>query len=192
MFKFSDEAQTIRIFNFLANTNEFIGAGDAYIPANTGLPAYCTQIEAPQPDEGCVVCFDIDKQTWIQTEDHRGTLVYDKTTTQERVIELLGPLPDGYTSVKPDGNFVMWDGEKWVNDIEAENEALVKQARDKKAQLTRDADSIINTLTDAIELDMATEEEKIKLTEWKKYRVLLSRIDCAIPADIDWPAIPAE
>lgn len=192
MFEMSDDAQTIKVYNFLADTKEYIGVSDCYIPAGTGLPAYCTNIEAPEAVEGCVACFDIDKQVWIQNEDHRSTLIYDKVTTQVRVIELLGPLPDGYTTAKPDGDFVKWDGEKWVNDIEAENEALLQQARAKKAQLIRDADSIINTLTDAIELDMATEAEKLKLTEWKTYRVLLSRIDCTIPADIDWPAIPAE
>ncbi|WP_052447732.1 tail fiber assembly protein [Serratia symbiotica] len=192
MFKFSDNAQTIRVFNFLADTKEFIGAGDAYIPANTGLPACCTEIEGPQPEKGCVICFDPDKQAWFQIENHRGEVVYDKATAHERVIELLGPLPDGYTYVKPIGDYVKWDGEKWVSDIEAENEALISQARAKKAQLTRDADSIINTLTDAIELGMATESEKNKLIEWKKYRIQLSRIDCTIPADICWPAISAE
>ncbi|WP_223535851.1 tail fiber assembly protein [Serratia sp. JSRIV004] len=190
MFKMSDEAKTIKVYNFMADTKEFIGVSDCYIPAGTGLPAYCTVLEAPKAAEGCVVCFD--NNEWQQREDHRGSVVYDKATKQKRVIELLGPLPDGYTSLKPQGDFVMWDGEKWVTDIEAEKAALEKQARDKKAQLTRYADSIINTLIDAIELDMATEAEKVKLTEWRKYRVLLSRIDCSLPADIFWPAIPAE
>ncbi len=38
-FKMSDTPQTIKIFNLRSDTNEFIGAGDAYIPPHTGLPA---------------------------------------------------------------------------------------------------------------------------------------------------------
>lgn len=46
-FKFSEKDRTIRIYNLRADTREFIGAGDAYIPANTGLPADCTNIAPP-------------------------------------------------------------------------------------------------------------------------------------------------
>ncbi|EDQ9752664.1 tail fiber assembly protein, partial [Salmonella enterica subsp. enterica] len=46
-FKMSDAPQTIKIFNLRSDTNEFIGAGDAYIPPHTGLPANCTDIAPP-------------------------------------------------------------------------------------------------------------------------------------------------
>jgi hypothetical protein len=38
---------------------------------------------------------------------------------------------------------------------------------------------------------MATDEEKLLLNDWKKYRVLLSRIDAASAPDIDWPVQPS-
>ncbi len=38
-FRMSEQARTIKIYNLLAGTNEFIGEGDAYIPPHTGLPA---------------------------------------------------------------------------------------------------------------------------------------------------------
>jgi len=41
-FSLSEEAQTIKVFNLRADTHEFIGAGDAYIPPHTVLPANCT------------------------------------------------------------------------------------------------------------------------------------------------------
>lgn len=41
-FSLSEEAQTIKVFNLRADTHEFIGAGDAYIPQHMGLPANCT------------------------------------------------------------------------------------------------------------------------------------------------------
>ena len=38
-FRMSEQPRTIKIYNLLAGTNEFIGEGDAYIPPHTGLPA---------------------------------------------------------------------------------------------------------------------------------------------------------
>ncbi len=43
-FRMSEQARTIKIYNLLAGTNEFIGEGDAYIPPHTGLPANSTDI----------------------------------------------------------------------------------------------------------------------------------------------------
>jgi hypothetical protein len=40
------------------------------------------------------------------------------------------------------------------------------------------------------DVNMATEKEKNLLTEWKKYRVLLSRIDASKAPDIEWPVAP--
>ncbi|MDJ3698387.1 phage tail protein, partial [Salmonella enterica] len=34
-FKMSSKARTITIYNLRSDTNEFIGAGDAYIPPHT-------------------------------------------------------------------------------------------------------------------------------------------------------------
>ncbi|WP_206400429.1 tail fiber assembly protein, partial [Escherichia coli] len=48
---------------------------------------------------------------------------------------------------------------------------------------------IIATLQDAVDLDMATEEEKLSLTHWKKYRVLLNRVQPENAPDIEWPEL---
>ncbi len=44
-FKMTDKARTLKVYNLLEGTNEYIGVGDAYIPPFTGLPANCTEIE---------------------------------------------------------------------------------------------------------------------------------------------------
>jgi hypothetical protein len=53
------------------------------------------------------------------------------------------------------------------------------------------ATSEINPLQDAIDLEMATEDEATSLTAWRKYRVLLSRVDTSTAPDIDWPVAPS-
>ncbi|EKH3656387.1 tail fiber assembly protein, partial [Escherichia coli] len=37
-----------------------------------------------------------------------------------------------------------------------------------------------------------TEEETSLLVAWKKYRVLLNRVDTSRAPDIEWPASPVE
>ncbi|EEC7588120.1 tail fiber assembly domain protein, partial [Escherichia coli 08BKT055439] len=46
-FRMSEQPRTIKIYNLLTGTNEFIGEGDAYIPPHTGLPANSTYIAPP-------------------------------------------------------------------------------------------------------------------------------------------------
>ncbi|EBG9603047.1 tail fiber assembly protein, partial [Salmonella enterica subsp. enterica] len=100
-FKMSEQAQTIKIFNLRSDTNEFIGAGDAYIPPHTGLPANCTDLAPPDIPSSYIAVFDAETQTWSLQEDHRGETVYDTTTGNQVYISEPGPLPENVTSVSP-------------------------------------------------------------------------------------------
>ncbi len=48
----------------------------------------------------------------------------------------------------------------------------------------------IDICQDAVDLDIATDAEKSSLAEWRKYRVLLYRVDCSTAPDIAWPEQP--
>ena len=58
-----------------------------------------------------------------------------------------------------------------------------------KQTLMDEASLKISILQDAVDLDVATDEEKLQLTTWKKYRVLLNRIDTSSDT-ISWPKKP--
>ncbi|EIZ0225435.1 tail fiber assembly protein, partial [Escherichia coli] len=45
-------------------------------------------------------------------------------------------------------------------------------------------------LQDAVDLELATEEEVTQLAAWKRYRVLLNRIDTSTAPEIKWPVTP--
>ncbi|SUC26484.1 Caudovirales tail fibre assembly protein [Providencia rustigianii] len=60
----------------------------------------------------------------------------------------------------------------------------------KKKILLAEAGNIIDTLQDAIDLGLATDEEIEKLKEWKVYRIQLNRIDTSTAPDIEWPVKP--
>lgn len=190
-FKMAKKAQAIKIYNLRADTNEFIGAGDAYIPAHTGLPAYCTDIEPMEVPEGKVAVFNSSESIWSLVDDHRGKIVFDTVTGDEMTITELGPLPENTTSIAPDGQYQKWNGKAWVHDAGAEKIALIAQATQQKESLLALAASKIAPLQDAVDLGIATEEESALLIEWKKYRVLINRINPDDAPDIDWPEQPA-
>ncbi|EIF7829148.1 tail fiber assembly protein [Salmonella enterica] len=189
-FKMSDTPQTIKIFNLRSDTNEFIGAGDAYIPPHTGLPANCTDIAPPDIPSSYIEVFDSEIQTWSLHEDHRGETVYDTTTGNQVYISDLGPLPENVTSVSPGGGYKKWDGKAqvWVNDEAAEAAARLREAEGTKNRRLQIASEKIALLQDAVDLDGATDKEKASLLAWRKYRVQVNRVDTLKPV---WPEKPA-
>ena len=189
-FKMTDSNRVITIYNLSSSTNEFIGQGDGFIPANTGLPAYSTDIEPPLAKDGFVAVFDFESEKWSLVEDHRGKMVYDIHTGEAITINQLGKLPDDVVSVAPEGHFVKWDGKKWVHDTEAEKMAQVTQVTQQKESLLALAASKIAPLQDAVDLDIATEDESKALLAWKKYRVMLNRINPEDAQNIIWPESP--
>ncbi|EBE9405340.1 tail fiber assembly protein [Salmonella enterica] len=190
-FKMSEQAQTIKIFNLRSDTNEFIGAGDAYIPPHTGLPANCTDIAPPDIPSSHIAVFDAETQTWSLQEDHRGETVYDTTTGNQMYISEPGPLPENATSVSPGGGYKKWDSKTqvWVNDEAAEAAARLREAEETKSRLLQMASEKIAPLQDAVDLGLATDDEKAQFDEWKKYRVLVNRVDTL---NSDWPEKPSQ
>ncbi|SUC46993.1 Caudovirales tail fibre assembly protein [Providencia stuartii] len=69
-------------------------------------------------------------------------------------------------------------------------EQLIAGAEQQKQLLLAEANNAIAPLQDAIDLGMATEAETAALQAWKKYRVLLNRVDTSTAPNIDWPEKP--
>ncbi|MGG2141806.1 tail fiber assembly protein [Symbiopectobacterium sp. RP] len=87
-----------------------------------------------------------------------------------------------------------WNGKEWVTDKAAQHKAEVQAAQQAAKQELASrltvANARIQPLQDAADLDMATEAERAQLVAWKKYRVLLNRIDVSTAPDIAWPEAP--
>ncbi|MDL9674215.1 tail fiber assembly protein, partial [Escherichia coli] len=141
-------------------------------------------------DAGYAAVFNADEMKWELMEDHRGKTVYETKTGAAIYISELGALPPDVTAISPEGDYQKWNGNAWVNDENAERDALVRAAESQKKEQIAYAGEIIAMLQDAVDLDMATEEEKLSLTHWKKYRVLLNRVQPENAPDIEWPEMP--
>ena len=69
-------------------------------------------------------------------------------------------------------------------------EELISQAEDKRSRLRAEADTAIQPLQDASDLGIATDDEASQLVTWKKYRVMLMRLDTKEVENIIWPEQP--
>ena len=167
---------------------EFLQATYQYLPTGVGLPANA-YLDAPKSvkDNQAIIH---NGQQWTYPKDLRGTIIYSTETGAETAMQEVGEIPDGYTTSKPTSEFDSWDGKKWQLDVSKQHQYEVNQASAKKNQLITDATAQISYLQDAVESEIASEQETQLLAEWKKYRVLVNRIDIEQAPNIDWPNNP--
>lgn len=86
---------------------------------------------------------------------------------------------------RPDGNYIANEDGQWVIDINA----YVERNTETQTALIKEANTVISILQDSIDLDMQEDGDEEKLKAWKKYRILLSRMD--LTADkMDIPVKP--
>lgn len=188
-FKMTAQSRTITIYNYRADTLEFIGKGDALIPPYTGLPANCTNNPAPETQPGSVAIFDIKNERWNTIEDHRGETVFSTQTGEPKHITEPGGYPEGFTLIAPESTWQKWNGETWIDDPLAKKNALIEDATMQKAALLKQVTDEISTLQDAVDLNLATDDETERLRKKKIYRVLLSRVNPSEAPEIIWPEI---
>jgi hypothetical protein len=176
------------IYNTDTRTGEFLNATYEYVAEGIGLPDHvCLDAPNSVDDEHAIVRVG-DK--WAYPSDHRGKKIYSKATGAESTVTEIGDIPNDYTLLKPNSGFDGWDGEKWVLDENKQHQHYVAVATAQKKQLLNEATAQIDYLQDAIETEIATDEEKALYAAWKKYRALLNRIDVDAAPDIKWPAKP--
>jgi len=90
-----------------------------------------------------------------------------------------------------------YDGEKFSapaltkEQQAAQDAAAISSNINIKSSLMDEASQRINVLQDAVDLEMATSDETTALPLWKKYRVLLSRINAEVTESVVWPEKPA-
>ncbi|HEM7185948.1 TPA: tail fiber assembly protein [Providencia rettgeri] len=67
---------------------------------------------------------------------------------------------------------------------------LIAEAEYQKQALLNEATAAIAPLQDAVDLGIATDEEREQVKKWKNYRVLINRVDTSIAPNINWPEKP--
>ncbi len=83
-----------------------------------------------------------------------------------------------------------WNGIKIIP-RELTQDEEIQLAKTRKSELLVEASDIIAPLQDASDLGIVTDEEAASLLLWKRYRVMLNRLDLSTAPAIDWPERPA-
>ncbi|WP_179038223.1 tail fiber assembly protein [Limnobaculum xujianqingii] len=113
----------------------------------------------------------------------------------ERDVSMLTPMGFNVTEIAPesvpdslqnDGTWMINANDEIVKRVLSGSEAVRAAELDKSCRLS-EVTVLIAPLSDAVDLGIATDEEKTRYDELRKYRVLLSRVDTSKP---EWPKIP--
>ncbi|QIY78346.1 tail fiber assembly protein [Chromobacterium violaceum] len=130
--------------------------------------------------------------SWCVLPDWRGVPLWS-TATARPVAAGLGDTPDSLnaTELEPPA-YGVWDGGRWRVDAAAEAAALTAAAEAEISVRRALADAAIVPLADAESLRMATPDELDQLTQWRRYRVELSRVpkQPGFPRKFSWPIPP--
>ncbi|ETS30090.1 Caudovirales tail fiber assembly protein [Photorhabdus khanii NC19] len=151
--------------------------------------AYPDAPELPSSDDK-VIRRSEDRSRWEIVPDYRGKIAYDTQTREPIKITEIGELPDTLTFKRPDTDYDRWDGQNWVVDKDLLKSHQINEAKQKQAELLRQANETLSLLQDSVDVEIATEDEEAALLEWKKYRVLLTRVDTSQAPDVEWPEVP--
>ncbi|AMG65500.1 tail fiber assembly protein [Providencia stuartii] len=172
-------------------TREYLNANMEYIyfDVSVSAGAYTDAPELPTKT-GFAVVRSEDGSKWEIVTDNRGKTAYSTETRQPIEVDFIGDLPETLTLLEPKTEFDKWNGKKWVTDTEAQKAALIAQAEQEKSQRLDEANNMLTYLQDSIDTGLATDEEAAALQAWKKYRVLLNRVDTSLAPNIEWPEKP--
>ncbi|MBS9441465.1 tail fiber assembly protein [Photorhabdus heterorhabditis] len=187
----ANQAGWIKVYHTNQMTREFTNADMEYLMLGVSVSAgaYPDAPELPQ-SHGVAVRRSEDKCRWEIVPDYRGKTAYNTQTRLPQEITELGELPENLTFKQPVTHFDRWDGSKWVTDEAAIKASEIEQAEQLRDTLSKQANETITLLQYAVDAELASEEEQALLPEWKKYVVLLSRVDVSLAPNIKWPEIP--
>ena len=176
------------VYHVYANTGEYSSPSYQYLPVGVGLPADSYADAPDEVDEGHAIVRQGDK--WTYPVDYRGRAVYSTESGVGMLVTAIGDIPEGFTLLKPSSEFDSWDGEKWVLDKEKQHQHDVAVAQSKQSQLLREVNAEIVHLQDAVDAEIATEQQVELLKKLKGYRFKLNQIDFDKAPNIDWSEKP--
>ncbi|MDV2486358.1 hypothetical protein [Acinetobacter johnsonii] len=127
-----EEDKIITVYSFDVN-NVYCGCFEYHWARGTGLAANSTNIQPPEYSEGFIPTFV--NGGWEIQQDHRGKTVYSITNQAESKVDYAGEIKDGFTELKPNSNFDIWNGSHWIDERTKEEKLAYKRSQYPK--LTR-------------------------------------------------------
>ena len=139
----------MKFYSYNPISGEYVGSGNAQkSPLGKSaflLPANATW-EKPKEQSGTTPIWN--GSAWVNLEDYRGEVYYDKQTKAKFVIDDFGEIPDRFTALVP-GQYDVWENGKWQI-ANGSKPALIKAVSE---QIDREKDLIIASGIDFTEGD---------------------------------------
>ncbi len=159
-----------------------------FLQQGVGLPAYACLTPPPEVVEGMAAVYQ--DGSWQSVPDHRGETVYSLYGGAPVNITALGDYPADTTTQAPATAFDKWDGEQWITDSDAQQQAQADEADKEKAARVSEANGITQAWQTQLLLDIITDEDKARLTAWMKYVQAVQATDITRAPEISWPEKP--
>ncbi|WP_199556716.1 tail fiber assembly protein [Enterobacter kobei] len=184
------ESGEVRCFYYDVVTSEYTGWSDEFINNGVSMPGHSTDIDPGEEISGKIAVFS--NGEWVQNEDHRSEIVYSTTDGMSSTVDYIGPVHDGYTTIAPSGPYDKWDGEKWVEDADAQHTADVAAAESEKQAKIDQANMYINSKQwpGKAAMGRLNDIEKAQYNAWLDYLDALEAVDTSSEPDINWPDAP--
>ncbi|WP_171845599.1 tail fiber assembly protein [Escherichia coli] len=183
------EAGVIRCFYYDAVTLEYSGWSDELIHTGVSMPGNTTNIDPGNEIAGKVAVFT--DGVWKLEEDHRGESVWSTSDGRAAIIDYIGEIKPGFTSLPPSTPFDKWNGNKWVTDMEAQHASAVTQAENERQRLLKHADAVMLDWRTELMLGEISDANRDKLSAWLAYKNGVKSADVTTdPEHVNWPVPP--
>ncbi|MCS1128583.1 tail fiber assembly protein [Escherichia coli] len=185
------KAGNITVYNFDAETKEYLSTSTEYLAVGVGIPAYSC-LDAPGTHKaGYAICRTVDLNSWEYVPDHRGEIIYSTETGASKEITSLGDYPENTTTIAPLTPYDKWDGEKWVTDTEAQYSAAVDAAEIQRQSLIDAAMTSISLIQLKLRAGRnLTQAETTRLNAVLDYIDAVTATDTSTAPDVIWPELP--
>ncbi len=164
------------------------------VSAAAGLPGGAYHDAPPKAEKGKAVMRSADGKSWELVDDYRGKTVYATDKSRSDIVLLPGEIAFGYTLLSPLTAFDEWDGEKWVTDKVAQQQAAVSDAESEKVELLGAATDKIRVWQTKLMMGRKlSDNDTAALNTWMDYIDALDAVDtsaASAEASIDFPALP--
>ncbi|HEE0140369.1 TPA: tail fiber assembly protein [Citrobacter youngae] len=183
------QAGEIRVYYYEPSTGEYRGWSDEYINVGVSMPGHSTTIDPGEESPGFVAVFN--GTGWEQQPDNRGVTVYSTADRATTVINYIGEIRSGFTTVAPSTQYDKWDGSKWVADTDAQRKAAIADAEKQRSHLLASADKVMLDWRTELMLGEISDANKAKLSAWLAYKNEVKAVNVTTdPGHVNWPAPP--
>ncbi|WP_323866937.1 tail fiber assembly protein [Xenorhabdus szentirmaii] len=126
----------------------------------------------------------VERTIYVLTRDYRSYTEGAKPVEPYIEVTVPSDFSGGMKTYSP-------DIDEWISDeYVSPSPDYVGAAKVEKQYQMSQVNEKIAPLQDASDLEIASEEEKQALAAWRRYRVMLNRVDCSHAPDIEWPEQP--